>query len=93
MWGIYSHIISSYLNDRGVLDGHISAASVSLINFMVKAPTDFKTAKLNNQTPLEMILEFIEKIFADGTELDDEIHSMCAVTLIMAILEHLGDGI
>jgi len=36
---------------------------------------------------------FISKIFNDGQELQDEIHSMCAVTLIMSILEHLGEGI
>jgi len=32
---------------------------------------------------------FITKIFADGGEMCDEIHSMCAVTLIMALLEHI----
>lgn len=37
------------------------------------------------------MLKFIEKIFADGRALEDEMHSMSAVTLIMATLEHLGD--
>jgi len=40
-----------------------------------------------------MLFGFITKIFKDGREMEDEIHSMCAVTLIMAILEHLGEGI
>jgi|APSaa5957512535_1039671.scaffolds.fasta_scaffold26875_4 hypothetical protein len=62
---------------------------------MVKAPNEFKKADFgaNQGTPLDLILKFITKIFSDGRELGDEIHSMCAVTLIMAILEHLGDGI
>ena len=40
-----------------------------------------------------MLLSFIEKIFRDGKELEDEIHSMTAVSLIMACLEHLGEGV
>jgi hypothetical protein len=94
MWQIYGHIINSYLGDKGVLDGLVSAASVPLINFMVKDPVTFKTANFNGQgTPLDMIFKFISKIFQDGRELEDEIHSMCAVTLIMALLEHLGEGL
>ena len=38
------------------------------------------------------MLQFITKIFEDGSVIGDEMHSMSAVTLIMAILEHLGDG-
>lgn len=93
MWNIFGHIVTSYLQNKGVIDGNISAASVCLINFMVKAPADFKNAQLNNKTPLQMILEFIQKVFDDGEELEDELTSMCAVTLIMACLEHLGDGV
>ena len=41
-----------------------------------------------------MMFNFINKIFHDGTNvLADEVHSMCAVTLLMAMLEHLGEGI
>jgi len=93
MWQMYGHIINSYLGDLGVIDGLLSAASVPLINFMVKDPENFKTANFGGQTPLTMIFKFIQKIFADGNDLQDEIHSMCAVTLIMAILEHLGSGV
>jgi hypothetical protein len=38
MWNIYVTLINSYMQDKGVLDGLISVASVSLINFMTKAP-------------------------------------------------------
>lgn len=62
---------------------------------MVKAPNEFKTADFGNGdgTPLDLMFKFVTKIFEDGRELSDEIHSMCAVSLIMAILEHLGEGI
>jgi len=62
---------------------------------MVKAPNEFKNADFGGGqgTPLDLIFKFVTKIFSDGRELGDEIHSMCAVTLIMAILEHLGEGI
>ena len=94
MWQFYAHIVDSYLQDRGVLEQLVSQAAVPLINFMVKAPQEFKTANFEGHgTPIDMMFRFIAKIFSDGRELDDEIHSMCAVTLIMAILEHLGDGL
>ena len=40
-----------------------------------------------------MMFTFIAKIFHDGHVIVDELHSMCAVTLLMALLEHLGEGI
>lgn len=43
MWGVYYQIVDLYLNDQGVIEGLLSAASVPLINFMVKAPEIFKT--------------------------------------------------
>jgi len=60
---------------------------------MAKDPNTFKSGDFGGQTPLDLLFAFIQKIFTDGKEIGDEIHSMCAVTLIMAILEHLGDGI
>jgi hypothetical protein len=35
----------------------------------------------------------IQKIFSDGRDLNDELTSMIAITLIMAVLENLGDGL
>jgi hypothetical protein len=93
MWQFYAHIIDTYVGNKGILDELLQAAGVPLINFMVKDPENFKTGNFNGQSPLDMIFKFIQKIFADGRELGDEIHSMCAVTLIMALLEHLGSGI
>ena len=57
---------------------------------MAKAGKVFRDSPIfNNQTPLELMFTFITKIFDDGNALGDEIHSMCAVTLIMALLEHI----
>ena len=42
MWSVFFHIVNLYINDLGTLDGLLSAASVPLINFMVKAPEIFK---------------------------------------------------
>lgn len=39
--------------------------------------------------PIDKLLEFIAKIFKEGSAIVDELFSMCAVTLIMSILEHL----
>lgn len=43
----------------------------------------------NGQTPLDLMFTFIQKVLKDGSDLEDEIHSMCAITLIMALLEHI----
>lgn len=57
---------------------------------MDKAGKVFRDSPIfNGQTPLELMFHFITKIFEDGSALNDEIHSMCAVTLIMALLEHI----
>ena len=40
-----------------------------------------------------MMLQLIAKAFQEGNDLQDETHSMVAVNLIMALLEHLGQGI
>ena len=57
---------------------------------MDKAGKVFRDSPIfNGQTPLQLMFAFITKIFEDGTALGDEIHSMCAVTLIMALLEHI----
>lgn len=89
MWGLFNAIITSYMTDRGIIDENISAASVSIINFMAKAPEDFKSANINGKSPLQMVLEMIQRIFEQGKEMQDELTSMCAITLIMAMLEHI----
>jgi len=85
--------VSLYVEDKGVMDCELAQAAVPLINYMVKSPNDFKTLVLpNQQTPLQMMFALITKIFEEGRALEDELHSMVAVNLIMALLEHLGEG-
>lgn len=56
MWGMYAYIINLYIQDKVVLDTLISQASVPLINFMVKAPEQFKTASFEGMgNPLDMM--------------------------------------
>jgi len=94
MWRFYQHIVSLYVDDKGVMDCELAQAAVPLINYMVKSPNEFRTLVLpNGQTPLQMMFTLISKIFEEGKELEDEFHSMVAVNLIMALLEHLGDGL
>lgn len=93
MWGLFNCIVFNYMSDKGIIDENISAASVCIINFMVKSPTEFIGANINGKSPLQMTLEMIQKIFNQGKELEDELTSMCAVTLIMALLENMGEAI
>ena len=66
-------------------------ASSFFIYMMVRAPNEFKNMDLNGRgTPLSMVFQFIAKVFQNGSEINDELTSMCGVSLIIAILEHLG---
>ena len=95
MWGFFNHIIQLYVQGAGVIDDMVSQASVPLINFMVKSPESFFQANqmLNNQVPIDLMFGFVHHIFQVGKNLEDEITCMCAVTLLMAMLEHLGEGV
>ena len=93
MWGVYFHIVNLYLNDQGVIEAMLGQASVPLINYMVKAPEIFKNQDFGGQgTPLTLLLSYIAKTFNDGEELCDENLTMTGISLIMACLEHLGEG-
>ena len=90
MWGFFYHIIDCYVLKSDIIDS-TSQASVPLINYMVKAPMQFNDNINGAPSPLEKIFAFIGKNFNDGAENGDEIHSMCGVTLIMALIEHLTE--
>jgi hypothetical protein len=66
MWGFYGHIIQIYVQDQGILDEHITQASVPLINFMVKDPNNFKSANFNGSTPIDMLFNFCSHLFKNG---------------------------
>ena len=82
------------MNDSSAMDCELAQAAVPLINYMVKSPDFFKQGVLSNgQTPLNMMLALIAKVFNDGREREDETYSMVAVNLIMAMMEHLDSGL
>lgn len=59
MWGLFNCIVSNYMTDKGIIDENISAASVCIINFMVKSPSEFIGANIYGKSPLQMTLEMI----------------------------------
>ena len=92
MWGFFQHIIQSYLSDDGVVGEYLAQAGVPLINFMVKAPEHFVQAAPGQSSALDMLCQFVERIFAISFECESEMDSATGVTLLMAMLEHLGQG-
>jgi hypothetical protein len=63
---------------------------VPLINFMSKNPEQFKAATFDGQgSCLDMMFALIGKIFEVARIKEDEIESMCAVTLIISLLENV----
>lgn len=90
MWKFYQMIINLILNDTGILDGFLPQASVPLINFMSKNPDQFRTANFEGQgTCLDMIFSLVAKIFNNSREKEDEIEAMCAITLVISLLENI----
>lgn len=90
MWGFYYHIIDSYVLKVGIIE-NTTQASVPLINYISKAHDYFNQSINGQPSPIEKIFSFIGKNFNDGAENGDEISSMCGVTLIMALIEHIQD--
>ena len=79
-----------YVNDRGILNEFIFQASVPLINFMQKNPEQFLIAQFEGYgTALDMMFNLISKIFSNARESEDEIEAICAVTLLIALLENV----
>jgi hypothetical protein len=90
MWQFYQIIINLIVNDRGILDEFLPQAAVPLINFMSKNPEQFRTATFEGQgTCLDMMFALIAKIFEVARIKEDEIEAMCAITLIMSLLENI----
>ena len=90
MWGFYYHIIDCYVTKSNMIE-NTGQAAVPLINYMAKAHQYFDQAINGQVSPLEKIFGFIGKTFNDGAENGDEINSMCGVTLIMALIEHITE--
>lgn len=89
-WNFYLHLISQYLQGNAFFDP-AQAASL-FIYIMVRAPNEFKTMNMNGQgTPLDLLFQFIGKVFENGQADNHDYTSMCGISLIMAILEHLGE--
>ena len=89
-WNFYLHLINQYLQD----DAHYEPAQAAslFIYIMVRAPNEFKNMNMNGQgTPLQLLFLFIGKVFENGQSNNHDYTSMCGISLIMAILEHLGE--
>lgn len=90
MWKFYQTIIDLYVNDRGILDEYIQNASVPLINYMSKNPEEFRTASFDGLgSCMDLMFTLIAKIFHNAREKEDEIEAICAVTLLISMLEHV----
>jgi len=90
MWNFYLVIIDVIVNNKGVLDDFMYAASVPLINFMAKNPEQFRNANFDGHgSCMDMMFGLIGKIFEISRMKEDEISAMCSVTLLIALLENV----
>lgn len=89
MWKFFVTIIDLVVNNKAVLDEHIPSVAVPLINFINKDPVQFLQANFDGHSAMDMIFSFIGRIFTVSKEKDDEIEAMCAVTLLIALLENV----
>lgn len=89
-WKFFLHLIGQYLEGNCFYEP--AQASSLFIYLMVRAPNEFKNMDLTgeNGTPLNLLFQFIAKVFQDGQ--NDELLAMCGVSLIIALMEHLGQN-
>ena len=90
MWKFFLTIIDLYVNDKGLLDEFIFQASVPLINYMQKNPEQFRQAQFEGYgSCMDLLFSLIGKIFHNARVKEDEIDAICAVTLLVAMLENV----
>jgi len=49
MWNFYQLMVTSLMQDKGILDEYLDEVFVTLINFMNKDPNQFKSASFADQ--------------------------------------------
>lgn len=90
MWNFYLVFIDLIVNDKGILDELFHAVSVPLINYISKDPEQFRTANFEGHgSCIDMMFSLIGRIFEVARVKEDEIEAMCAVTLLIALLENV----
>ena len=90
MWPFYTHLCNLFINDKGILDEFLPNVAVPLINYMNKDPHNFKIDIFGTgTTPMDTMFTLISRIFKVASEKQDEIEAICAVTLILALLENI----
>lgn len=87
-WNFYFFLINQYIEGNDFYEP--AQASSLFIYMMVRAPIEFKERQFNNVTPMQMLMQFIVKVLERGAELRQEMTSMCAISLLIAVNEHLG---
>jgi hypothetical protein len=91
MWNFYLIIVDLIVNNKGILDEFIHAASVPLINFVSKNPEQFRTATFEGHgSCMDMMFTLIGRIFEVARVKEDEIEAMCGVTLLITLLENVS---
>jgi hypothetical protein len=48
MWNFFFSIVTSIMEDRGILDNHLDCSFAFIINLMNKEPQNFKTVSFPN---------------------------------------------
>ena len=90
MWKFYVHIIDLVVNNKAVLDENIASAAVPLMNYISKDPNQFLQANFDGHSALDMMFGLIGRVFEVANLKEDEIEAMCAVTLLIALLENVS---
>ena len=88
MWKFFFIITDLYNNDRGIIDEFIHEACVPLINFMQKNPEQFLQAHFEGfGSALDVMFNLIGRIFQVSQAKEDELEAICAISLIIKMLE------
>ncbi len=90
MWKYFFTIVDLYVNDRGLIDEFMFQASVPLINYMQKNPEQFRNAVFEGMgSCMDMMFSLIGKIFENARLKECEMEAICAVTLLIQMLESI----
>lgn len=90
MWSFYLVIIDGIINNRDFMDGILNLSIVPIFNFINKDPNTLRQGTYDgNSTYLDLCFNLISQIFKIGSESEDELVSMIAVS----VTNHLLDSV
>jgi len=83
--------VTSILGEKGILETELSSAMTPLCIVIKNDPVFFKTGNMAAGNPMELTCQLAVKCFQLANDNVDEVHAMCSIGLMNAVLENVPE--